>query len=486
MAETKNEIAKTGQPAKKRPQRPDAAKAKRPTGAKAKQPAKQPAKPKPNGVASAPKPQKRRRGSRQQRTRIFMGTLLVFLAGMLAVCVLVGSLVVRGCTAERVDRQQWHSMARDVAYSYARVDRAFRRKPTIACRIEAASLLNKLSTEQQVAQLFFVTPESLVAGRHEGTVTGAGDATREALAERPVGGIIYFQQNLLDASQTKTMLDETKRYALEACGIPILLDVDEEGGTVSRVGGNPGFAIENVGNMSDVGATQDVEYAGQVGHTIGAYLHELGFTSDFAPVADIANNPSSDTMYWRSFGSDPDLVGQMVAAQVRALRSQRIISCAKHFPGIGGAEGDSHYDAIYSNKSADEMASEELVPFAAAIEAGVPMVMVGHLSCPTITGNELPASLSPAIMRDMLRDRLGFKGVVVTDSLSMGAVNDRYTADRVGVEAFLAGADALLMPADFDAAYQGMLDAVASGEISQERLRASAYRIIYMKLQNEH
>ncbi len=351
--------------------------------------------------------------------------------------------------------------------------------------VDAANAVRNLSTEQKVAQLFFVTPESLVAAYTDETVTEAGEATSQALSERPVGGIIYFEQNLVDAEQTTRMLANTQEYALEACGIPILLDVDEEGGTVSRVGGNAGFGIENVGNMSAVGATQDAAYAAEVALTIGSYLHNLGFTADFAPVADIANNPNSDTMVWRSFGSDPELVSSMVAAQVKSFRSQRIICCAKHFPGIGGAEGDSHEGAIYSDKTADEMYDVELAPFRAAIEAGVPMVMVGHLSCPSITGNDLPASVSPAIMQDLLRDRLGFDGVIVTDSLGMGAIVERYGYDRVAVEAFLAGSDALLMPADFDAAYQGMLAAVESGEISQERLDASVYRIVLMKLANE-
>ncbi len=351
--------------------------------------------------------------------------------------------------------------------------------------VDAANAVRNLSTEQKVAQLFFVTPESLVSGYTDETVTEAGEATRQALNERPVGGIVYFKQNLIDTVQTARMLANTQEYALEACGIPILLDVDEEGGTVSRVGGNAGFGVENVGNMSAVGATQDAAYAAEVALTIGSYLHNLGFTADFAPVADIANNPNSDTMVWRSFGSDPELVSSMVAAQVESFRSQRIICCVKHFPGIGGAEGDSHVGAIYSEKTADEMYDVELAPFRAAIEAGVPMVMVGHLSCPNITGNDLPASVSPAIMQDLLRDRLGFDGVIVTDSLGMGAIVERYGYDRVAVEVFLAGSDALLMPADFETAYQGMLAAVESGEISQERLDASVYRIVLMKLANE-
>lgn len=351
--------------------------------------------------------------------------------------------------------------------------------------LESSRLLTSLSTEQKVAQLFVVTPESLMAGYTDETITGAYDLTREALRQRPVGGIVYFQDNLLDPYQTSQMLANTRQYALEACGVPILLDVDEEGGTVSRIGNNEGFGIDDVGSMYYVGATEDPAYAKEVAQTIGSYLHELGFNADFAPVADVANNPDSDTMFWRSFGADAQLVSQMVTAQVEGFGSQGILCCAKHFPGIGGAEGDSHEGAIYTNKTVEQMAEEELVPFQAAIDAGVPLVMVGHISCPQVTGNDLPASVSSAIMQDMLRDRLGFTGVVITDSLSMGAVVNRYGYDRVCVEAFLAGADALLMPADFDAAYQGMLDAVASGEISQERLNQSVYRMIHMKLQME-
>lgn len=359
------------------------------------------------------------------------------------------------------------------------------RNDQIQTELKAHDLLYSLTTEQRVAQLFFVTPESLLAGYTDDTVTAAGEMTLAALQEHPVGGIIYFQSNLVNAEQTTQMLANTKQYALEACGVPILLDVDEEGGTVSRVGGNEGFDIANVGNMCYVGATGDVDYANEVAQTIGSYLHDLGFTADFAPVADVANNPESNTMYWRSFGADANLVAQMVAAQVKGFTAQNIICCAKHFPGIGAAEGDSHLGSIYTQKTADEMAEMELVPFQAAIDAGVPMVMVGHISCPAVTGNDLPASVSPEVMQGLLRERLGFSGVVVTDSLSMGAIVELYGYDRVAVEAFRAGADALLMPADFNAAYQGMLDAVESGEISQERLNLSAYRIILMKLRTE-
>lgn len=343
----------------------------------------------------------------------------------------------------------------------------------------AEELLDSLSTEQKVAQLFVIRPEDIVDVQ---IVTSAGDATKAAIQKYPVGGICYFGQNLLDTNQTTEMLSNVKSYSREACGINMLCAVDEEGGTVSRIGGNSGFNIQNVGNMSDVGATGDTDYARQVATTIGGYLTDLGFNMDFAPDADITNNPESTTMAKRSFGSTASVVAPMVQAQVEGFLSTGVGCCAKHFPGIGAANGDSETEPIVSEKTADQMASEELVPFQYAIAAGVPMVMVGHLSCPNITGTNVPASLSKQIVTDLLRNKLGFTGVIITDSLGMGAITSSYDSGQAVLAALDAGVDMVLMPADFQAAYQAVLEAVNSGSITQDRLDDSVKKIIQMKL----
>ena len=347
--------------------------------------------------------------------------------------------------------------------------------------IRAIKLVEGLTTEQKVAQLFFVTPEDLISDKNVPAVTVCGDLTKAGLKRRPVGGIIYFRKNLESEDQTTELLTLTQNVAQDVCGVPILLGVDEEGGTVSRIGTNPGFGFADVGDMRAIGDSGDEDRARDVAHDVGACLSELGFTANLAPVADVADNPDSNVMARRSFGADKDLVAQMVAAQVEGYRSEAIICCAKHFPGIGGAVGDSHDNLIKSSKSLDELLDNELVPFAAAIEAGVPMIMVGHIACPAVTGDDTPASLSPTIMGDVLRDRLGFTGVVVTDSLQMGAVNAGESGD-LAVRSFLAGADALLMPTDFDAAYDAVLAAVKNGEINPQRLDLSVIRIVRMKL----
>lgn len=352
-------------------------------------------------------------------------------------------------------------------------------KPALTLDERAAEKAAALTLEQKVAQLFVVTPEAIT---EVGTATQAGEATKEALAAYPVGGLVYFKKNLLSADQTREMIANSQTYAQDACGLPLLVGVDEEGGTVSRIGGNPGFAIPNVGNMADVGATNDPTQAQAVAQTIGGYLCDLGFNLNFAPDSDICGNPATDVMALRSFGTDPALVSDMVSAQVKGFANAGVLCCAKHFPGIGGMTGDSHEGAIVSDKTLDELRIGELAPFEAAIEADVPMVMVGHLTAPNAFGNDVPASLNPAAVTDLLRGELGFQGLVITDSLSMGAVGDFCTPDQAGVMALLAGADLVLMPEDFASAYRGVLDAVCAGTLSEDRIDQSVMRIVKAKL----
>jgi beta-N-acetylhexosaminidase len=334
-----------------------------------------------------------------------------------------------------------------------------------------------LSLEQRVCQLFVVRPEDIV---DVDTVVAAGEATREAILRRPVGGICYFGRNLEDPDQVRGMLANVESYSQEAVGLPIIRAVDEEGGTVARVASNPAFGVQNVGDMRDVGAGGYAEVARSVAETIAGYLADLGFNLDFAPVADVA--PAGSVMGRRSFGDDPEVVASMVAAQVRGFADGGVGCCAKHFPGIGYASGDSETEPISLDGTVEDLASRELVPFAAAVAAGVPMVMVGHLSCPGVTGSDEPASLSGTVVGDLLRGRLGFTGVSITDSLSMGAVTAGRTPAEAAVEALEAGQDLVLMPADFESALQGVLDAVSSGRIGEGRIEESLRRVVALKL----
>lgn len=349
-------------------------------------------------------------------------------------------------------------------------------QPSLDEQVE--QVLSSWSLEQKVAQLFIVAPEALVENN---PVVAAGETTQQALTNRPVGGICYFAQNLENPDQTKEMLANVASFSQEIVGVQPFLAVDEEGGTVARIASNSAFGVSDVGDMCAIGSAGDAQATHDATAYIGNYLLDLGFNLDFAPVVDIANNPESTTMTQRSFGTTADVVTPMAQAAVEGFLSTGILCSAKHFPGIGGAVGDSHTDTIVSNKTADEMASEELLPFKAAIDAGVPFIMVGHLSCPPITGDNTPASLSSAIIQDLLRTQLGFDGIVITDSLGMGAVTSICTPQEVGVRALNAGNDMILMPEDFEAAYQGVLAAVSDGSLTEERVDQSLRRIIRVK-----
>lgn len=329
----------------------------------------------------------------------------------------------------------------------------------------------EMPLEDKVAGLFMITPEALTDMT---TVVRAGDTTREKLSERAVGGLIYFSQNIEDAEQLKEMLANTR----SSSKYPILLAVDEEGGTVSRVA-QSGLA-ENVGNMSEIGSTGDAAKAQEAGVSVGSYLSEFGFNMDFAPVADVVEEGNT-VIGERSFGSDTNLVASMVSAWVEGLQSTGVSACLKHFPGLGDTTEDTHEGMAATEKTLEDFTSRDFPVYQAGIEAGVDFVMVSHLSAPNVTGDNTPASLSEKMITEILRGQLGYEGVVITDAMNMTAITDYYTADEAAVKALQAGADMILMPEDYETAYNGVLEAVNNGTLTEERINESLRRIFRVK-----
>lgn len=343
---------------------------------------------------------------------------------------------------------------------------------------QAMDFVAGMSLEDKVAQMFVITPNALTG---YGGVTVAGDKTRSAYNDRPVGGLIYLSENLLNGPQTLDMMTKMTAMSKERTGLPIFLGVDEEGGSVTRIASNASFGIANVGDMSAVGASGDVQNAKNAGTTIGGYLKELGFNVNFAPVADVLTDPGS-VIGNRSFGSDPAVVADMVAAELAGLSEQGIYGVVKHFPGHGGVAGDSHQGAVSSEKSLEDLTASELVPFQRAVDSGAAFVMVGHISLPVITGDSTPASLSPKMITEVLRGQMRYDGIVITDGMNMSAITANYKADEAAVAAIGAGADMILMPEDYKTAYDGVLAAVGSGTLSEERINESVVRIVRVKL----
>ena len=338
----------------------------------------------------------------------------------------------------------------------------------------------QMTLEERVLQMFMITPEALTG---YGTVTAAGDVTYQSLQKYPVGGIILFAQNVIDPDQLGTMNGNLQNYSEEITGLPMFISVDEEGGKVARIAKNSNFSVETFSDMRSIGDSGDTAKAYEVGNTIGAYLNQYGFNLDFAPDADVLTNPDNQVIGTRSFGTDPYVVSEMTQSVVKGLEDNQVYACLKHFPGHGATSGDTHAGYAYTDKTLDELMQSELVPFSNGIQNGVHFIMVSHIAAPQVTGDNLPASLSPYMIQNVLREQMGYDGIVITDAMNMGAISDSYGSADAAVRAVNAGADIVLMPKDFVSAYQGVLNAVENGTISTDRIDESVRRILRLKMQ---
>ena len=329
----------------------------------------------------------------------------------------------------------------------------------------------EMPLEDKVAGLFIITPEALTG---TDVAIKAGDTTKEKLSQYAVGGLIYAKQNIKSADQLKEMISGTQGFSK----YPLFIGIDEEGGSVSRIA-ESGLA-DNVGTMGDIGTSGDPSKAKEAGSAIAAYLSEYGFNLDFAPVADVILEGNS-IIGDRSFGSNAGDDAAMVSACVEGLQEGDVSACLKHFPGLGSTTEDTHEGMATSEKTKEDFETTDFLSFQGGIDAGADFVMVSHLSVPNITGDNTPSSLSDKMITDILRGELGFNGIVITDAMDMKAVTDYYTSDEAAVKALQAGDDMILMPEDFEAAYQGVLDAVNNGTLSEERINESLQRIYRVK-----
>ena len=336
---------------------------------------------------------------------------------------------------------------------------------------------------QQIGQLFIVRPESL-----EPEIRYASDAElppyrlqavsegmRERARKYPPGGVLLYGHNIADPAQLSAFVRD-----LKALGGAPLLCIDEEGGRVSRIAGNPAFDVpryESAAALAEAGPDATYEAA----CAIGGYLRRYGFDIDFAPVADVNTNPQNIIIGTRAFSDDPAQAAPLVCAFLRGLSDAGVAGCLKHFPGHGDTLADTHYGYAYTQKSWPEMLSCEMVPFRAGIAAGAPLVMAAHIAAPAVTGGPVPASLSPVILTEKLRGELGYDGLIITDALEMGAVTQQFGSGEAAVRALEAGADLLLCPLDYCAAYEGVLQALHSGRLQSSRINESLRRIAALK-----
>ena len=339
--------------------------------------------------------------------------------------------------------------------------------------------MESLTLRKKVGQLFIVRPESLEPAIRYASdaelppyrLQAVSDGMRERAREYPVGGVLLYGHNILDESQLRCFVRDLRTLP----GAPLLC-IDEEGGRVSRLAANPAFDVPRYESMAAV-AAGGPQAARDAAYNIGTYLRRYGFDIDFAPVADVNTNPDNIVIGTRAFSDNPAVAAPLVAAYVRGLAETGVHGCLKHCPGHGDTHTDTHFDVAASAKSWEEMLACEMVSFRAGIDAGAPLVMAAHVAAPAVTGGDLPATLSRTLLTDKLRGELGFTGVIITDALEMGAITRRFGSGEAAVLALEAGADFLLCPLDYCAAFDAVVAAVGSGRITEARIDDSLRRI---------
>ncbi|MBT2387914.1 glycoside hydrolase family 3 C-terminal domain-containing protein [Streptomyces sp. ISL-1] len=347
-------------------------------------------------------------------------------------------------------------------------------------------LISRMSLEEKVGQLFVMR----VYG-HSATAPDQADielnlkemgvrTAAELVAAYHVGGIIYFSwtHNTRDPHQIADLSNGIQRAGLaQPTPVPLLISTDQEHGIVARVG-KPATLLPGAMALGAGGSRSDARGAAQIA---GAELAAMGILQNYAPVADVNVNPANPVIGVRSFGADPEAVARLVAAQVKGYQGAGIAATSKHFPGHGDTTVDSHTGIPVITHTRQQWEEIDAPPFRAAIAAGIDSIMTAHIQFPALDPSNDPATLSRPILTGILREELGYDGVVVTDALNMQGVRDKYGDHRVPVLALKAGVDQLLNPPDLAVAWNGVLTAVKSGEISVSRIDESILRILSLK-----
>lgn len=338
---------------------------------------------------------------------------------------------------------------------------------------DAKETLAKMSKDEKIAQLFVVTPETLTG---VDAVTMAGDTTKEMIEKYPVGGIIYSTPNIEDEDQLKELISKTQSYSQ----IPLLICVDEEGGDVARVA--DALDLDKPDAMFSY-KDEDASVASKNAKTIASYLTRFGFNTDLAPVADVWTNPNNTVIGERAYSDDYQKASERVAAAVKSFDQNDMISTLKHFPGHGSTAEDSHDEIAVLDKSYDELKEGELIPFKEGVKAGADMVMVGHISVPSLD-EEKPATLSKKIVPEILRKDMQYDGVVISDSLTMGALTQKYSTEEIVSGLFDADIDIFLMAGNLDEYISAINTALENGTITEKQIDEKVTRILTMKFKN--
>ncbi len=338
-------------------------------------------------------------------------------------------------------------------------------------------IVNRMSTDEKIGQLFILAVRHTDYGK---PALKVDETVASFVRKYRPGGIILFSLNFESPLQTIKLIRDLQ----ETSAYPLFITTDEEGGKVSRLGKSEQMGVISLPPAEEMAAYSRAELIEQASEVLGMDMKELGFNMNMAPVADVVVPGKYNPIGNRSFGSDPELTGDLTAASVRGFQKAGIAPVLKHFPGHGNVGGDSHNGAVTSRSTREEFYTRDFIPFMKGIEAGCPFVMIGHISAPALTNRDEPASLSYEIQTRILRKELGFRGLIITDAMDMGAIKNIYSSGTAALKAFQAGTDIILMPENIPEAQFSLKKALESGELTQERLDESVIRILKVKIDN--
>lgn len=327
-------------------------------------------------------------------------------------------------------------------------------------------MLNNMTLPEKIGQMIMID--------YRDTLEMSIDLEKVLTKYNP-GGFILFKSNVADFEQTHKLLSDIK----EVGDIPTIVSVDQEGGRVQRLDERVGF--EKYPPMAEIGKTLDENIAFEIGKKMGNELKLIGVDMNMAPVLDIFSNPQNRVIADRAFGKDSEIVKKMVFAYADGLSDAKIIPVGKHFPGHGDTIKDSHIDLPVISKDLDELKRLELIPFIEAVRKKLPGLMVAHIAVPKVTSDNIPSSLSKIMISDLLRNDMGYKGLIMPDSLKMKALSNYFTNEQIYLRCIEAGNDFLLMPQDIGEAYSIIYQNVDNGNISVDRINSSVERILSIK-----
>lgn len=326
-----------------------------------------------------------------------------------------------------------------------------------------AEQLATMTLDEKVAQLLVVQPSN-------GIVITESEASR--LATAPYGGYILMESNFGSLAATRSFVQNLQASAK----YPLIISTDQEGGIVQRIKKISDRTPTDIPTMYRVGKTGDTSLAKEVGRVMAEELRVIGVNVDFAPDADVFLNPNNRVIGTRSFSESPDVVAKMSLALAQGLEENGVIATYKHFPGHGDTATDSHLSLPVINRTRANLDQADLVPFKNAIDNGAKIIMSGHIALPQITGDNTPATLSKKVLTDILRNELGYDGLIITDGMNMGALTNNYAAGEMYYRAIEAGVDLLLLPPNPELAMSSIKE-----HISEERIDESVYRILKFK-----